>query len=180
MQFSERTWDLLVRRGSPDLVSRSKVLGSARPSNGERPLGPALLRPCHQSRAMPGVAWHGKCSRFLSHETKLHFCHCQWASDRVLCIACHSLSLAQSILPLPYPFLSCSLLPHLARPEKQTAGPHCQIHTVRVQSATHPSFPANQPWARLGLFPSTPTCFTPCLSLTKPRCPLGRVGGWAG
>lgn len=62
----------LVRRGSPDLVHRSKVLGSARPSNGKRPLGPALLRPCHQSRAMPGVAWHGKCSRFLSHETKLH------------------------------------------------------------------------------------------------------------
>lgn len=56
------TWDTCWSdEGALTLVSRSKVLGSARPSNGERPLGPALLRPCHQSRAMPGVAWHGKC-----------------------------------------------------------------------------------------------------------------------
>lgn len=56
------TWDTCWSdEGALTLVSRSKVLGSARPSNGERPLGPALLRPCHQSRAIPGVAWHGKC-----------------------------------------------------------------------------------------------------------------------
>lgn len=45
------------RRGSPALTSRSKVLGSARPSNGEMALGLTLLRPC-PSRVAQCLVWH--------------------------------------------------------------------------------------------------------------------------
>lgn len=60
-----------------------------------------LVRPCCDpaTRVAQCLAWHGMANAadFLSHETKLHFYHCQWASDSVLCIARNVLFLAQSI-----------------------------------------------------------------------------------
>ena len=105
-QHARRTRRMhLARRGSPGLVNRSKVLASARPSNGERPLGSdhaATLRP---------VARHGKCSRFLSHDTKLPFCNCQWASGPCAMYSSYH-TVPRTVLLAPS--FSSLLSPHLA------------------------------------------------------------------
>ena len=179
----------MVRRGSPDLADRSKVLGSARPSNGESPLGPALLRPCHQSRAMPGVAWHGKCSRFLLHDTKLHFCHCQWASDCVLCIVRFVPCAARSPCSPPSFLISSlsrlSFSPPCPTRETERRATHVGLILCGLNQQSTLAPQANQPCGQL---PARPAC--PCLPIplslqlqvadtSKFRCPLGS-GGRAG
>lgn len=94
---------------------------------------------------MPGVAWHGKCSRFLLHDTKLHFCH---SSDCVLYIARNVLFLAQSNF-LPSSSFFCLLHSSSISPDSRNRQ---AVHTVKFtlcgrdqQPTLAP--PANQPWA---------------------------------